>query len=144
MPRAKPLRSYPNAEYGALWARVARTREDVVLPMDRSRAMSLRAEFYGWARQARAAHAPDVMALGIDLGSLDDVRMTIAPDGLKLYHKENAVGVAEIRALLGPGFERPVAPEVLAVTDTPLSEQGEDYFMKILATQHEKLKEKKQ
>jgi hypothetical protein len=100
MPRAKPLDHYPFAEYGALFKKVADTRKPLTLTMERKRALSVQSELYAFRRVA-LANPGGAIRLGIPLEAFPEVRMSIVPDGLQLFHKSAAPGVAEIVALLG-------------------------------------------
>lgn len=114
MPRAKALPSYPNAQFAPLWLAVSRTGKPVTVPLERTKALTLRAQFYAWRRVALANEALAIQC-GIDVQSLHDVRMQVVEDGLRLFHKDDAVGVAEIEGVLATLGPIPDAPQVQVV-----------------------------
>lgn len=125
MPRAKPLDAYQNANYSALWSHVAATKGEMLLRLEPRPALTLRHEFYAWRRVA-LANPDKALKLGINLQALNDVRISIVPEGLKLYHKDDAVGMEAIRqALEGAGITPAAPPVAEAVPESKVLSQEE-------------------
>jgi hypothetical protein len=102
MPRQRPLATYPLQQYLALFAKVATTREAVLIPCTPPQAASLRGELYAFRRAAE--HAPgEAEALGINLQHLREVAFRLPKEGtgLEALHQSALVGPKLIEAALG-------------------------------------------
>jgi hypothetical protein len=127
MPRARALRDYPYNHFGRLFEQVSSTGEELVIQVPTTKALSLRAELYAFKRVS-LKNQSEAKRLGIDLAAFTDVRITIVSEGLKLYHKDDSVGVREIEELLykkGISLEPVSLPQPVIESPTPLPEAGE-------------------